>query len=99
MQAILRWDKDHGDSFEPQPRPKLSLGRKHALLKAVRAIQRCRYADRWNAYVMEFRTTVEGICAGSAASARDIIGYFEANWFSDEWRGIFSINFLFTLHT
>jgi len=41
MQAILQWDKDHGDVFEPQPHLKLSLERKHSLLKAVHTLQHC----------------------------------------------------------
>ena len=89
MQAILRWDKEHGDSFEPQPRPRLSLQRKHDLLKAVRALQRCRSNSHWPQYLKEFEASVKNLCKGSTTSANDILSYFHANWFTEEWKGIF----------
>jgi len=46
MQAILHWDKEVGDSFEPQPHPRLSLERKHLLLKAVQHLQHCRFGEK-----------------------------------------------------
>ncbi|KAF8969307.1 hypothetical protein BDZ97DRAFT_1915276 [Flammula alnicola] len=89
--AILRWDKDNGnESFEPQKRPRLNLSRKHKLLHAVRAVQRCRFLERWDQYMAEFRSQVEDICDGAPVAARDIILYFEANWFCPEWRDLWT---------
>lgn len=95
MQAILRWDKEVGDTFEPQSRPRLSLERKHLLLRAVRHLQRCRFDERWDQAVEEFKESVQRLCVGSTASPDTIIRYFEANWFIPEWRGIITIIFLF----
>ena len=92
MQAILQWDKDHGDVFEPQPHLKLSLERKHSLLKAVHTLQHCWFVAWWDAYIQEFETLVQKFCEGSPASARDIIGYFHVNWFSADWRDIIYFN-------
>lgn len=93
MQAILRWDKEVGDSFEPQPRPRLSLERKHLLLKAVRHLQRCRFGEKWETTVEEFKESVRRLCIGSTTSGNEIIRYFKANWFIPEWRGIVKLIF------
>lgn len=95
MQAILRWDKEVGNSFEPQVRPRLSLERKHLLLQAVRHLQRCRFEDKWDKAAEEFVESVRRICVGSTTSAETIIRYFEANWFIPEWKGM--IKFIFVL--
>ena len=93
MQAILRWDKEVGDSFEPQPRPRLSLEQKHLLLKAVRHLQRCRFGEKWETTVEEFKESVRRLCIGSTTLGNEIIRYFEANWFIPEWRGIVKLIF------
>ncbi|KAF7357048.1 hypothetical protein MVEN_01041600 [Mycena venus] len=85
IQAILRWDREHGDDMEPQKRPKLSVARKHLLIHAVREIQRCRNPARWDEHVARFRTRVERLTETSA-SAQMIMRYFEVNWFCEEWR-------------
>ncbi|KAF9472489.1 hypothetical protein BDN70DRAFT_770254, partial [Pholiota conissans] len=90
MQAILRWDKEVGNSFEPQVRPRLSLERKHLLLRAVRHLQRCRFEDKWDKAAEEFVESVRRICIGSATSAETIIRYFEANWFIPEWKALWT---------
>ncbi|KAJ6621348.1 hypothetical protein B0H10DRAFT_2215280 [Mycena sp. CBHHK59/15] len=86
MQAILRWERDSGPPGEHQPRPTLSLLRKHQLLYAVREIQRCRSADRWSAYLVQFRQRLDTITEGSSTSSDSLWANFDANWFSDEWR-------------
>ncbi|KAF9525919.1 hypothetical protein CPB83DRAFT_513029 [Crepidotus variabilis] len=90
MQAILRWDKEHGDTFEPQPRPTLSLQCKHALLAAVRRLQRCRLSEDWDGDVERFKCDVEKLCEGSSASSKDILSYFRVNWFTEDWRDLWT---------
>ncbi|KAJ7128853.1 hypothetical protein C8R46DRAFT_1331939 [Mycena filopes] len=85
MQAILRWERDHGPGGNHLPRPALSLVRKHQLLFAVRELQRCRLIDRWPAYTARFRQRLEALAEGSATTADHLWGYFEANWFTEEW--------------
>lgn len=82
----MRWDRENGNDREPQQRPKLTVARKHLLIHAVHEIQRCRYRERWDEYVAQFKRRVERL-ADSAASSQLIIRYFEANWFCEEWRG------------
>ncbi|KAJ7270793.1 hypothetical protein C8J57DRAFT_1294013 [Mycena rebaudengoi] len=85
MQAILRWERDNAGG-ERQARPVLSLVRKHWLLAAVREIQRCRDPARWDEYLARFKRRLETIVEGSATNFNALYGYFEANWFCDEWR-------------
>ncbi|KAJ7604744.1 hypothetical protein FB45DRAFT_699245, partial [Roridomyces roridus] len=86
MQAILRWERDHGGSGENLQRPTLSLLRKHQLLYAVRELQRCRNPDDWDGYTQRFRQRLEAIAEGSSTTATQLWSYFEHNWFIVEWR-------------
>ncbi|KAF7362357.1 hypothetical protein MVEN_00582400 [Mycena venus] len=86
MQAILRWQRDNAPEGERQPRPVLSLPRKHMLLQAVREVQRCHHISRWSRYTARFRRRLDIIVEGSQTSAETLWDYFEANWFCEEWR-------------
>jgi hypothetical protein len=93
MQTILCWDKEVGNSFEPQVHPCLSLEWKHLVLQAVQHLQCCRFEDKWDKAAKEVGESVQRICIESATSAETIIRYFEANWFIPEWKGM--IKFIF----
>ncbi|KAJ7681458.1 hypothetical protein B0H14DRAFT_3061807, partial [Mycena olivaceomarginata] len=90
MQAILRWQRDNAPDGERQPRPVLSLVRKHQLLQAVRELQRCRHISRWHAYTTRFRRRLDVIADGSPTSAETLWDYFEANWLCEEWRDLWT---------
>ncbi|KAJ7020797.1 hypothetical protein C8F04DRAFT_1316589 [Mycena alexandri] len=90
MQAILRWERDNAVVGEAQARPTLDLRRKHQLLWAVREIQRCRQPEQWQQYLDQFRQRLDWIAEGSRTSAQTLWDYFEANWFCDEWRELWT---------
>ncbi|KAJ7694529.1 hypothetical protein B0H14DRAFT_3043697 [Mycena olivaceomarginata] len=90
MQAILRWQRDNAPDGERQPRPVLSLVRKHQLLQAVHELQRCRHISRWPAYTTRFRRRLDVIADGSPTSAETLWDYFEANWLCEEWRDLWT---------
>ncbi|KAJ7785929.1 hypothetical protein B0H16DRAFT_1445870 [Mycena metata] len=90
MQAILRWERDNAVVGEAQARPTLDIRRKHQLLWAVREIQRCRDPAQWQEYLDQFRQRLEWIAEGSRNSAQTLWDYFEANWFCDEWRELWT---------
>ncbi|KAF7334731.1 hypothetical protein MSAN_02371400 [Mycena sanguinolenta] len=90
MQAILRWERDGGPPGEQQARPSLDLRRKHQLLWAVREIQRCRDPDQWQEYLDQFWQRLLYITEGSQTDPKMLWDYFEANWFCDEWRELWT---------
>ncbi|KAJ7601695.1 hypothetical protein FB45DRAFT_324028 [Roridomyces roridus] len=88
IQAILRWHRDGGADGDRQPRPALSLARKHHLLAAVRELQRCRDPGRWDQCTALFRRRLDDLMRGAqGTTANDIYRYFEVNWFCPQWRG------------
>ncbi|KAJ6488269.1 hypothetical protein C8R47DRAFT_1216070 [Mycena vitilis] len=90
MQAILRWERDGSAPGEQQARPTLDIRRKHQLLWAVRAVQRCRDPAQWQAHINQFRQRLDYITEGSRTSSATLWNYFEANWFCDEWRDLWT---------
>ena len=65
----------------------MSFERKIVLLFAVRELQSCDKEADWNTSVETFNARLDLVVAGCAVKKSDLMSYFTANWFTDEWRG------------
>lgn len=98
MQAVRRWVKEHGISFEDNelfgdkdkpslPRP--AMGELMALIRPLQRVRSSAESFEWKTAVGRFQEGVKALCIQYGLSSDvelNVMRYFQDNWFCDRWR-------------
>ncbi|KAG8892129.1 hypothetical protein FRB99_002935, partial [Tulasnella sp. 403] len=66
------------------------MSAKRRILWAFRELQRCRKVSEWDDYCNLFQERVHRVVETTSASFESVWGYFEDNWFTDDWRDLWT---------